>query len=37
MELKSRIPFQENYQKLIELERDLVGIDNLVQEGRVSI
>ncbi|XP_028405562.1 FERM, ARHGEF and pleckstrin domain-containing protein 1-like [Dendronephthya gigantea] len=24
----------ENYQKLIELERDLIGLENLVQEGR---
>ena len=29
------LPFQENYQKLIELERDLLGVKNLAQQGRV--
>lgn len=28
---------QENLHKLIELQRDLVGIDNLVQNNRVSL
>jgi len=28
---------QENWQKLIELQRGLVGIDNLVQPNRVSL
>jgi len=26
----------ENFQKVIELERDLIGVKNLVQAGRVS-
>ena len=28
---------QENFQKIIELERDLIGIKNLVQAGRVGV
>jgi len=32
----SVVAFQENFQKIIELERDLLGIENLVQAGRVS-
>ena len=27
--------FQENFQKIIELERDLLDLENLVQAGRV--
>ena len=28
--------FQENMQKLIELQRDLIGIESFVQPNRVS-
>lgn len=31
------LALQENFQKIIELERDLLGIENLVQAGRVGI
>ncbi len=33
---KNTIENLENFAKLVELERDLIGIDNLVQPNRVS-
>lgn len=36
-QLRGNIIKMENFQKLLELKKDLIGVDNLVVPGRVSL